>query len=143
MPCRCGSESCEGKGTADRLISEVKSDQEKFAAENSFQSVVAEAGKLVHGARQASYSHPFDDFSRTAALANALFQKKLYAWADRAMTAGLTEPTPEFFDAEFVATFMVLVKLSREAHQHKRDNLVDAAGYVETLAMVLDRRGIL
>ena len=32
--------------------------------------------------------------------------------------------------------FMVCVKLSRQVNKHGRDNLVDAAGYLETLRMV-------
>jgi hypothetical protein len=38
---------------------------------------------------------------------------------------------------EDVALFMVAVKLSRECHEPKRDNLVDAAGYLECRARVL------
>ena len=33
---------------------------------------------------------------------------------------------------------MVCVKLSRQVNKHGRDNLVDAAGYLETLRMVED-----
>jgi hypothetical protein len=38
---------------------------------------------------------------------------------------------------EEAVMFMVFVKLSRERHRHKRDNLVDAAGYVGCLAKVV------
>ena len=31
---------------------------------------------------------------------------------------------------------MIAVKLARQAHRHKRDNLVDIAGYARTAAMV-------
>ena len=31
---------------------------------------------------------------------------------------------------------MIAVKLARQTHQHKRDNLVDIAGYARTAAMV-------
>lgn len=33
-------------------------------------------------------------------------------------------------DSRDVAYMMTLFKIAREAHQHKRDNLVDAAGYL-------------
>lgn len=84
-------------------------------------SILTEAHKLVHGDRQASYGHPAVDFSRTAALANTLLASKL----------------SKDLDAADVALFMVCVKLSREAHQHGRDNLVDACGYLECRERVL------
>lgn len=87
-------------------------------------SVLLEAEQLVHGPRQAAYGHPKDDFSRTAALASILLAKKL----NMALTP------------EDVALFMVCVKLSREVNKHKRDNLVDLCGYVETLAMLREGR---
>jgi hypothetical protein len=31
---------------------------------------------------------------------------------------------------------MIAVKLARQAHRHRRDNLVDIAGYARTAAMV-------
>lgn len=87
-------------------------------------SVLLEAERLVHGERQASYGHPKDDFSRTAALATIVLAKRL---------SGPLTP-------EDVAKFMVCVKLSREVNGHKRDNLVDLCGYVETLAMLREGR---
>ena len=83
-------------------------------------SILTEAQSLVHGPRQDAYGHPVGDFSRTASLANVLLGGKLR----------------EDLDARDVALFMVCVKLSREVNQHKRDNLVDAAGYLECLARV-------
>ena len=87
-------------------------------------SILLEANGLVHGERQESYGHPRDDFARTATLASTILAKKL------------KEPlTPED-----VALFMVCVKLSRQVNAPKRDNLVDAAGYLETLSMVIEDR---
>ena len=85
-------------------------------------SILLEAHALVHGPRQHAYGHPANDFSRTAALANTLLAGKLKG----------------DLDARDVALFMVCVKLSRQANKHGRDNLVDAAGYLETLRMVED-----
>lgn len=85
-------------------------------------SILMEAQALVHGPRQHAYGHPANDFSRTAALANTLLAGKLKA----------------DLDARDVALFMVCVKLSRQVNKHGRDNLVDAAGYLETLRMVED-----
>lgn len=78
-------------------------------------SILMEAHGLVHGDRGASYGHPLDNFTHTAALWRAAF-----GW-------GVT--------AEQVAMAMILVKLSRECHAPKRDNATDIAGYAETLDM--------
>lgn len=83
-----------------------------------------EAATLVHGARQANYGHPLDNFTGTAGIWNGIVHKKL--------NAPLT--------AEDVALCMVGVKLSRETHVSKRDNLVDAHGYLMTYQMVKDER---
>jgi len=88
-----------------------------------------EAAKLVHGARQDNYGHPLDNFTGTAGIWNGILHKKL--------SAPLT--------AEDIGLCMVGVKLSRETHVPKRDNLVDAHGYLMTYQMVKDertRRGI-
>lgn len=82
------------------------------------ESILTEAQRLVHGDRGADYGHPLDDFTKTATAFNALRGTNL--------------------TAEDVALFMVCVKLSRQANRHKRDNIVDAAGYLETLMMVRD-----
>ena len=83
-----------------------------------------EAAQLVHGARQANYGHPVDNFTGTAGIWNGIIHKKL------------KEP----LTAEDVALCMVGVKLSRETHVPKRDNLVDAHGYLMTYQMVKDER---
>lgn len=85
-------------------------------------SILTEAQGLVHGRRQAAYGHPRDDFGRTARLAAILL------------------PHVGPLTAADVATLMVCVKLSRQANAHGRDNLVDACGYLETLAMLREGR---
>lgn len=84
-------------------------------------SILTEAHGLVYGDRQASYGHPAVDFARTAALVNTLLASKLSS----------------DLGPEDIATLMVCVKLSRECHEPARDNLVDAAGYLECRARVL------
>lgn len=71
--------------------------------------ILEEAIALTTGPRNASYGPPNQDFERTARMWSAL--------------KGI-----EFTPAD-VAMFMVCLKLSRETHQHKRDNWVDMAGY--------------
>lgn len=71
--------------------------------------VLLEAFKLTSGDRQNAYGAPDQDFARTATMWGAL--------------KGVE------FTTEEVAAFMICIKLSRNTHQTKRDNMVDIAGY--------------
>lgn len=81
--------------------------------DNGGESILEEAQRLTHGTRNKDYGHPLDDYSRTAALINALFAHKL------------KQP----LDAEDAAQIQILVKLSRHQNVRKRDNMTDLAGY--------------
>ena len=85
-------------------------------------TILEEAGELVDGDREAAYGHPFDDFSRTGRIWGAIL--------------GVPDVPPEK-----VALCLVGVKLAREVHQHGRDNLTDAAGYLRCAEKVYDRTG--
>lgn len=84
------------------------------------ESILEEARRIVHGDRGENYGHPFEDFSRTAKIWSAIMD---------------IEVTPEQ-----VALCMIGVKISREVNRPKRDNIVDGAGYFETLDMVKKER---
>jgi len=84
------------------------------------ESILEEAKRIVHGVRGENYGHPLDDFTRTAQIWSAILN---------------IEVTPEQ-----VALCMVGLKISREVNRPKRDNIVDGAGYFETLQMVKDER---
>jgi hypothetical protein len=83
------------------------------------ESVLAEAERLINGDRQKAYSHPYYDYKKTVGAFNALTGHQL------TVQDGII--------------FMVCVKLSREAYLHKRDNVVDACGYLGCLEKVIDR----
>lgn len=83
-------------------------------------TVLDVAKKLVFGDRGQDYGHPSKDFTRTAALWTAAISGEFV------------------FQPEHVALFMVLLKVSREMNGHKRDNLVDIAGYAQTCEMVVN-----
>lgn len=83
-------------------------------------NILKEADGLVHGGRGVDYGHPIDDFSRTAAMWSAI----------------LGFPVT----AEKVGLCMVAVKISRQCNAPKADNLVDGAGYFETVNMVIEER---
>jgi hypothetical protein len=84
--------------------------------------VLDEAKRITAADRQKDYGHPADDFARTALMWTAVLAAKL---RDGAMVT-----------ASDVPLCMIAVKLARQSHRHKRDNLVDIAGYARTAAMV-------
>jgi hypothetical protein len=72
------------------------------------------ATELVLGDRNASYGPPAEDYAKTAAMWSGL------------LNGILTRPiTPKE-----AVLMMVALKLSREMHRHKPDNLIDAHGYL-------------
>ena len=75
---------------------------------------------LVHGDRGGSYGHPLDDYTRTAKLWSAILG--VYVTAEQALLC------------------MIAVKISRECHRHKDDNLIDLVGYAECLSMAIQER---
>ena len=79
-------------------------------------NILEEANEITGGERNDSYGHPRTDFDRTAAFWSAIFGFPV--------------------TAEQVALCMIALKLSREVHKHKRDNLVDIAGYSRTREML-------
>ena len=79
-------------------------------------SVLSEAINVINGDRQDVYGSPEDSFKLIAHYWNIYLQhmnKQIYA-----------------VEAKDVAIMMTLFKIAREANQHKRDNIVDAAGYL-------------
>jgi hypothetical protein len=76
-------------------------------------TILEEAQRLVYGDRERAYGHPREDFGRTAQMWSALFGHP--------------------FRASDVPLAMICVKLAREMHGHKRDNLTDIAGYAAAL----------
>jgi hypothetical protein len=73
-------------------------------------NILLEAYSLINAARQDEYGPPAESFARTAALWSAYLGRDM--------------------SAKDVALCLALLKFSREAHRHKPDNLLDAAGYI-------------
>ena len=80
--------------------------------------ILQEAHALLNGERQEAYGSPADNLGRVAAM-----------WS-----VYLGRPV----DAKDVCLMMALLKLCREMNAHRRDNLVDAAGYI---ALAADMEG--
>ncbi len=87
------------------------------------ETILQEAQNLVHGPRQAAYGHPIDDYTRTGRIWGAIL--------------GIPD-----IDPRLCAVMMGGVKMSREVNKHKRDNLVDLAGYAECANMIAERQGL-
>ena len=79
-------------------------------------TILEEADKITSGSRQADYGNPEDCFQKIAEFWNSYLGIK---------TIGKTD----------VSMMMVLLKVARESNYHKRDNLVDIAGYARCAEM--------
>lgn len=73
-------------------------------------SIIEEAVAAASGDRLASYGHPLDTYSQAAQRISQRLGKAI-TWRE-------------------VILDMIDIKLSRQLHAHKRDNLVDIVGYV-------------
>jgi hypothetical protein len=82
-------------------------------------TVAQEAMQLIYGDREDDYGHPRQSFTRIAAMWTALLGHKL--------------DDGEFVSPEDVARLMAAFKLARDVHAPKRDNRVDAVGYMIAL----------
>jgi hypothetical protein len=80
-------------------------------------NILLEANEITGGERNESYGHPRDDFTRTAKLWSAFLGVEI--------------------KPQHIPLMMILLKVSREANKHKRDSIVDIAGYARTLEMLL------
>jgi len=72
--------------------------------------ILHEAAALLNGERQEAYGPPADNLGRVAAMWTLYLGRQV--------------------SAKDVCLLLALLKICREMHTHKRDNLVDAAGYI-------------
>jgi hypothetical protein len=85
-----------------------------------------EAYTIINGERQDVYGNPEDSFADIADYWTVYLQHK---FKDRHR-----EDLRIKLDNKDIAIMMTLFKLAREEHQHKRDNIVDALGYLKIYA---------
>ncbi|GMU38260.1 MAG: DUF4406 domain-containing protein [Phycisphaerae bacterium] len=83
--------------------------------------ILDEARRVTEGMRRVEYGEPADDFGRVAHMWTGILARKL--------REGQT------ITAMDIPLCMIAIKLARQSHHHKRDNLVDIAGYARTAAM--------
>lgn len=86
------------------------------------ESVLAEANRLTAIERHEDYGHPSEDFARAATIINAVL--------------GLS------IQPKDVAMLMICIKMARQAHRPKRDNIVDICGYARTYDMIEEKEGV-
>ena len=112
---RDGFECCEG-GPGEVSGHRVRATTETMKPINA--ELATEAVRLVTGDRQAAYDHPSVNFQRIADLWSPILGIKV---------------TPQQ-----VALCSVQIKIAREIHAHKADNLTDAIGYLLCLDACID-----
>lgn len=88
----------------------------KVSSRKKATSVLEEADKLVSEDRQKQYGHPVSNWNHVASIASSILKKNL--------------------TAEDCVVILLATKLSREIFKTKRDNLVDAAGYIKIWNML-------
>ena len=101
----------------EKVDGKTYSDISKFVSHPAFEkeemSVCQEADFLVHGEKNKSYGNPSENFDNIARMWSVILKKEV--------------------SAHDVGLCMVATKVAREINVHKRDNLVDIAGYAATL----------
>jgi|ETNvirenome_6_85_1030632.scaffolds.fasta_scaffold03360_4 hypothetical protein len=85
-------------------------------------SILDDAKEITGNDRMKQYGHPKDNFGDVARLWSAYITNKF--------DINLT------LEAKDIALMMCLFKVCRELAGHKRDNLVDAAGYIRNCAQI-------
>ena len=103
-------------------------------------SILTEAEELIHGDRQEAYSHPKVNFATIMHIWRGILKAKAYTLytQDQIRYEDLKGAYAfiEAMDADDVAMLMIGMKMGREVGNHKRDNLVDIAGYAGTIEML-------
>jgi len=83
-------------------------------------NILEEANKITSTDRQNDYGSPLDNFTHAANIFNSI--------------------TGECMDAEKMAWALFAIKVSREQHKHKRDNMTDIAGYTWVLNEIIEEK---
>ena len=88
--------------------------------------IFVEASNLINGERREAYGDATSEYDQVAQMWTGLLLPKL------------RQP----ITAKETLLMMTVLKLRREAHQHKPDNLVDAAGYLALADRCVPRKGV-
>ena len=109
-------------GAASDIIAYRIAQPDAAPAANAEANILREAEDIIYGDREATYGHPAKNLESIARFWTGYLKQKY----------GIEAPlTPED-----VCWMMALLKMSRQMNSHKRDNLVDAAGYLALIERV-------
>ena len=97
------------------------------AKKKEVKSVLSEAQEIIYGDREQTYGHPAINLESIADL-----------WQAYLRTVAKHSDDVFEMSPEDVCWMMVLLKMARQAHKHKRDNLVDAVGYIALIERLDD-----
>tara|TARA_R110000744_G_C19367560_1_gene562058 strand:+ start:2761 stop:3225 length:465 start_codon:yes stop_codon:yes gene_type:complete len=103
---------------------------------STFDSILDEAKEMTSGDRMKDYGHPRDNFQNVAILWNAFLMNKVME-VENKIPGELRESQVRFNEND-IALMMILLKVAREQSKHKRDNIVDIAGYARNLAQMYE-----
>lgn len=92
------------------------------AIATTIETLADQAKKLVYGDRNKQYGSPAKDYERVSKVWSGLLCNKL--------------KEGESITTEEALLMMAALKLCREFHKHKEDNVIDAHGYLECLDWV-------
>lgn len=93
-------------------------------------SICDEAKEITGNDRMEQYGHPKDNFKDIASLWSSYAENNMRK-CDK--EGRIRMP---LFQQRDVALMMILLKVAREQARHKRDNLVDIAGYARNIAQI-------
>lgn len=88
-------------------------------------NILEEANRITKGARNEAYGDPAPDWNTAAEIWTAILHHAHVLPHGRRITG-----------AQAILC-IIAVKMVREAHLHKRDNLTDIAGYARCLSVVM------
>jgi hypothetical protein len=100
---------------------EALTNSSKSETELNKNTILTEANELIFGERQVAYGHPSKNYDTVSKLWTTYLHEKYKNSMGMQMVN---------VSAEDVCWMMVLLKMARQMNSSKRDNLVDAAGYI-------------
>ena len=125
----------DGDGVGLKLSDFIKALDDAPTGEPEPERITDEAWRLVMGDRQSAYNHPASDFEATGRMWGAVLTNWLRSQGLMLVSDGTnhdvdfsSDRVPDI-DPRIVALMIAMVKVSRESHKHKHDNLVDLIGY--------------
>lgn len=92
------------------------------------ETILEEADRLITSNRLDDYGTPEESLSNISNLWTAYIKNKLKDHSNFMDNFRIT--------SKDVTLLMTLFKISREQYSHKRDNLVDAVGYIKLAAQI-------